>query len=75
MPFAIDGLRSHFTMLLFLYEEMDTFLYQGQERIHWGSFTLHLDPSKQVYHNKSLDELDVQQCTISTCYYHFFIIT
>ena len=47
-------------------------MYQGQERIHWGSFTLHLDPPKQVYHNKSLDELNVQQCTISTCYYHFF---
>ena len=69
MPFAIDGLRSHFTMLLFVYEEMRYLL------VHWGSFTLHLDPSKQVYHNKSLDELDIQQCTISTCYYHFFIIT
>ena len=71
MPFAIDGVRSHFIMLLFLCEEMRYLL----ERIHWGSFTLHLDPPKQVYHNKSLDELDVQQCTISTCYYHFLIIT
>ena len=72
MPFAIDGVRSHFTMLLFLCEEMRYLLVSG---IHWGSFTLHLDPPKQVYHNKSLDELDVHQCTISTGYYHFLVIT
>ena len=29
MPFAIDGLRSHFTMLLFLYEEMRYLLVSG----------------------------------------------
>ena len=29
MPFAIDGVRSHFTMLLFLCEEMRYFLVSG----------------------------------------------
>ena len=29
MPFAIDGVRTHFTMLLFLYEEMRYLLVSG----------------------------------------------
>ena len=66
----IDGLRSHFHYVVVLKinscEEMRYLLVSRAGKDTLGSFTLHFDPPKQVYHNKSLDELDVQQCPIST---------
>ena len=53
MPFAIDGLRSHFTMLLFVYEEMRYLLVSGAEKdtlgqLYSSSLSLKTSISQQI---------------------------
>ena len=80
VPFAHRWCKKPFTLCYYLKinlcEEMIPSCIKGRKGYTGGALLFILIPqNKYIYHNKSLDELDVQQHPISTCYYHFVIIT